>query len=193
MMRQGIIRKFLGTYIFLLLIAVLVLDVYVSVEFRDYYEEKVSDKLASNAFLVADILQEEVINKNRKLIQKKTAIISEQLDLRITVIDAKGDILGDSDKDPFLMQSHIDREEVVSAIQSGCGESTRFSDTLGFNMKYVAVPIKKNGSIAGIIRLAVPLTEIEDALNVINGVFIFGGLLAVIITLIIGYFVSKNM
>jgi len=191
--RKGITWKFLGTYIFLILIAVSVLDFYVGVRFRDYYEKKISDKLASNAVLVGDILKEGIIGKKRELIQEKTLTLARQSNLRITVIDLKGSVLGDSGKDPSLMEDHLGREEIIAAIKSGIGESIRFSETLGFNMKYVAVPARKNGDIIGIIRLAVPLTEIEHELWTINRVFILGGILAIIVTLIIGYFMSKNI
>ncbi len=192
-MKKSIVWEFLGAYIFLILVAVLVLDFFVGLKFRDYYEKKISATLESNAILAGDLLKEDLISGKRNLIREETISLAKTLDLRITVIDGKGNVLGDSEKDPALMEDHGNREEVIAAIESGVGKSSRLSDTLGLNMKYVAVPVKEKGSILGVIRLAMPLTEVEHELRVINRVFILGGILAVILTLAIGYFISRSI
>ncbi|MFH1552258.1 MAG: HAMP domain-containing protein [Candidatus Omnitrophota bacterium] len=192
-MRIKIIWKFLSAYIFFTLIAVFVLNFFVSSKIQDYYEEKISDKLVSNLSLARDILKESLNEGDAKAVQEKTASLAETLRLRVTVIDAKGKVLGDSEKRPELMENHMDRQEVIAAIEGGLGQSSRYSETLDFYMKYVAIPVEYNAKTLGVIRLAVPLTEVEHELNVIRRVFILGGVLAVVITLILGYFISRNI
>ena len=51
-------------------------------------------------------------------------------DCRITWIAADGTVLYDNRSDSGAMQSHLEREEVIEALRSGYGESTRYSDTL---------------------------------------------------------------
>lgn len=192
-MRTRILWKILGAYIFLVLVAVLVLDLSVVLKLRSYYQKKISDTLESNAFLASDILKKYMREGDEGLVQGKTADLAGILGLRVTVIDRTGNVLGDSETEPAEMESHLDREEVIAAINKGIGESDRYSDTLGMNMKYMAVPVKDSGGIIGIIRFAVPLTEIDHELGVINKVFLLGGLLAVLVTCVIGYFLSKNI
>ena len=177
-MRIRIIWKFLSAYIFLTLIAVFVLNAFVSLRLQDYYEDKISDKLISNSLLAKGILKDDLSGGRQKTIQEETINLAKTLGLRVTVIDAKGKVLGDSEKRPDLMENHMDRQEVVAAIKEGSGQSTRYSETLGFYMKYVAVPVEEDGNILGIIRLAVPLAEIEYELRIIRRVFILGGILA---------------
>ena len=50
---------------------------------------------------------------------------------RITWISDGGDIIFDSEKTAEDMENHSDREEFVDAINSGSGESYRYSNTLG--------------------------------------------------------------
>lgn len=192
-MRIRIIWKFLSAYIFLTLIAIFVLNSFVSSKLQDYYEGKISDKLVSNSLLTGNILKNDLSIGKQKSIQEKTISLAKTLGLRITVVDAKGKVLGDSEKKPDLMENHMNRQEVIAAIEEGLGQSTRYSETLNFYMKYVAVPVKKNEHILGVIRLAVPLTEIEYELRIIRRVFILGAILAVMITLILGYFISRNI
>jgi two-component system phosphate regulon sensor histidine kinase PhoR len=192
-MKSGIIRKFLGAYLFLILIAILVLNLFVGSRFQDYYEKKITDKLISNAILSSNIIKNDLISRDQKAARKDVARLSRELKLRVTVITLKGKVLGDSEQDPDLMENHLSREEVKAAIQNGYGESSRLSETLSLRMKYVAVPVKENGRILGVIRLAVPLTEIEQEIRVINRVFLLGGILAALVTLVIGYFISRNI
>lgn len=49
---------------------------------------------------------------------------------RLTLIDADGTVLFDSDADPAQMENHADRPEVIQAIAEGAGESSRYSETL---------------------------------------------------------------
>ena len=51
-------------------------------------------------------------------------------DSRITLLDSDGDVLYDSVADAAQMENHAARPEVIQALSSGSGESTRTSDTL---------------------------------------------------------------
>ena len=59
-------------------------------------------------------------------------------DCRITWISADGDVLFDSSKGGEPMENHLQREEIRQALETGYGESTRFSDTLVEQSVYVA-------------------------------------------------------
>jgi two-component system phosphate regulon sensor histidine kinase PhoR len=95
--------------------------------------------------------------------------LGEQIDTRITIIALNGTVLGDSERDPATMENHADRPEVIQALSEGVGISTRHSDTLGYDMMYVAVPIaEENSTIVGVSRVALPLTAINAATAHIN-------------------------
>lgn len=59
-------------------------------------------------------------------------------DYRITWIDADGTVLYDNENDVETMENHLAREEVQQALQSGTGESSRYSDTLSSRNLYCA-------------------------------------------------------
>ena len=192
-MKKRIIWRFLLGYIPLILIAIFVLSFFVSVRLRGYYESKISERLLSNAFLLGESLKNELLNNNQQSIQQKTKKLAAELDARITIIDKQGKVLGDSEKSPHLMENHSDRLEVIRAIENGNGQSTRFSDTLGYNMKYVALSIRDNSDLIGVIRLAIPLTEVESQIRVLYRVVLAAGAVAAIFALGLGYFISKSI
>ncbi|NQU19445.1 HAMP domain-containing protein [bacterium] len=192
-MKHRIIWKFLNAYIVLIIVAIFVLNFFVSLKLRDYYELQISERLKDNVVLLSDIVNKDLAERNQEAIQRKTKVLADELQLRITVIDNKGGVLGDSEKDPLLMESHSNRLEVIRALESGVGESNRFSDTSGYNMKYVAAPVVKNSQIIGVVRVALPLIQVEAQIRFIYRIVLMGGLVAVVIALIIGYITSKRI
>ncbi|MBN2139133.1 MAG: HAMP domain-containing protein [Sedimentisphaerales bacterium] len=192
-MNKHIIWKFFGAFVFLTLIAVFVLNFFVGFKLRDHFEEKISEELRSNALLVGDIITEDLLVGQTGNIRLKIENLARKLDRRITVIGREGKVLADSEKPPTSMESHADRLEIQQALKSGFGQSTRFSQTLGYNMKYVAVRIDSSDKIAGFVRFALPLAQVQLQVRVIYRVVLFGAIVTIIIALTIAYFVSKSI
>ncbi|MBQ4067173.1 MAG: hypothetical protein IJD22_05970, partial [Clostridia bacterium] len=49
---------------------------------------------------------------------------------RITLIDTDGSVIYDTVSDTYELENHKDREEVAEALETGEGESYRYSSTL---------------------------------------------------------------
>ncbi|MDD5902138.1 MAG: ATP-binding protein [Oscillospiraceae bacterium] len=61
-----------------------------------------------------------------------------QSDYRITWIDRDGTVLYDSKAEYSEMENHLEREEVKQALETGFGESSRYSETLSERLLYAA-------------------------------------------------------
>ena len=192
-MTNRIIWKFFGAFAVLTLIVVLVLNFFVSLKLSDSFEQKISEELKSNATLVGDILKDDLVEGRYEEIQQQTRRLADKLDLRITALDKAGKVLGDSEKQPYVMGSHDDRLEIAEAVENGFGQSTRFSDTLNYNMKYVAVRVDQDDNVLGVVRFALPLSEVQLEIRLIYRVVLFGAISAVVIALIVAYFVSRSI
>lgn len=192
-MRNRILHKFLITYIVLIFIAIIILDFLVSIKLKDYYEEKITDKLKSTSYLTVKILQEKGVIEQNGFILKLAQEVSKDIGARVTIVNKEGYVLGDSEENPGEMENHLNRPEIQDAVKKGFGESTRFSDTLGFNMKYIAVPITINGRTEGIVRISLPLTEIESQLRIIYRVVLVSGIVAIMLALVVGFFLSRGI
>jgi signal transduction histidine kinase len=192
-MRRSIIWKFFAACIILTLVSVFVLNFFASLKLRRDFESKISERLRTNALLVADILRGPLRDGESKVIQGKVTSLADELDLRITVINPQGTVLGDSDTDPSEMENHANRSEVIEAMKDGFGQSTRPSDTLGYNMKYVAVRVVGDGNVVGVVRFSMPLSEVQLEMRAIYRAVLLGAAAALVIALTIAYFVSKSM
>lgn len=61
---------------------------------------------------------------------------------RITLIDAEGEVLFDSNADTTEMENHKERPEFIEAQEKGYGETTRYSSTLAKQTFYYAVRLE---------------------------------------------------
>lgn len=192
-MSKRIIWKFFGAFVFLTFIAVFVLNFFVSLKLREHFEQRISQELRSNALLVGDILRDDLAKGANLDVIDKVDALAGKLNLRISVIDRRGQVLADSQMDPASMENHADRVEIVGARETGFGQSTRPSDTLGLTMKYVAVRLSRGEQILAVVRFALPRSQVQLQIRVIYRVVLLAAIVTLMIALTIAYFVSKSI
>ena len=121
--------------------------------------------------------------------------LGRDLGLRVTIIDASGKVLGDTDLDGealLSVENHADRPEVIEAMRAGTGRAVRYSRTLTENMLYVASRIDPDDPSRGIVRLAVPLTDVKKAQEEIRVPILVAALLSVVLAAGIGWVVARG-
>ncbi|MBE9501826.1 MAG: HAMP domain-containing protein [Chloroflexi bacterium] len=154
-------------FLLLILASTAGLGFYFSHFMRDHHMDNLRSQLTNEARLVGDGSQPYFGGQEAEL-DALTERLGQQIDARITIIALDGTVLGDSEEDPAEMESHADRPEVIEALATGVGVNTRHSATLGYDMMYAATPIELDGTVVGVTRVALPLTDINAALAHIN-------------------------
>jgi two-component system phosphate regulon sensor histidine kinase PhoR len=97
--------------------------------------------------------------------------IGRRIASRVTLIAADGRVSGDSELDGAelaAMENHGTRPEVLGALRSGTGISTRHSATIQTDMLYVAVPVRGGSNAVAVVRLALPLIEVDEQLGTVR-------------------------
>ena len=107
---------------------------------------------------------------------------------RITVIDAGGKVLADSEAAPDKMENHATRPEFVSALHGQVGTSTRLSKTVNVELLYIAVPIP-----GGAVRMAYPLNSIREANRQIRRDLLEGSALAGLLALLLAFVATQSI
>jgi len=163
------------------------LGVYLSHLTRDDHLDTLRTQLADQALLIGDSSAPYFSGSQTQSLDALAKRLGEQIGARITIINKDGVVLGDSEEDPATMDNHSNRPEVIEAISQGTGSTIRYSSTLGYNMMYVAVPITSNGAVAGVARVALPLTQIDKSLQHINRVIIIGAVIAAVTAILLAF------
>ncbi len=177
--------------VILILAATLGLTIYISDQVRQVRLADLEQQLLADARLLADNTSHLLeANTNPEIFDQLAHTWANPLRARITIIDADGLVIGESHDDRTQMDNHLRRPEVQLAIKTEQGISMRYSATLGYEMMYGAVPIRNStGEIIGIMRVALPLDEIEANVSLLRqnivftgfGISLVAGLLAIFI------------
>ncbi len=117
-------------------------------------------------------------------------ILSQTLrqDVRVTMISDNGSVIFDSSSDPANAENHLDREEVMDALESGKGEAIRFSDTLSKRLYYYAV--RTDG---GVLRFSVSSEGIAAVFLGAVPVFLSVWGLVMVISVVVSKRLSENI
>ncbi|MFA5259859.1 MAG: ATP-binding protein, partial [Candidatus Omnitrophota bacterium] len=118
--------------------------------------------------------------------------VGQALGLRATIIAKDGTVLGDSDLTPSqvkTVENHLYRPEVQKALKTGLGEERRYSLTLKKDMLYMARPVTQSGPEI-IVRLAIPLSEIEHVSRHLQLLLIFSFIFAFGISVLLSFVAS---
>jgi two-component system phosphate regulon sensor histidine kinase PhoR len=117
--------------------------------------------------------------------------LGNEINARVTIIALNGTVLGDSHQDPATMENHSTRPEVIDALASGLGESTRYSTTLGEQMMYVAVPVVNQTTIMGVARVALPLDAVASSVSQVTLIIILAILVAAVLVIVAAVLIGR--
>lgn len=178
-------------FILLILVSMSVVGIYLISFARDTQLENLRSQLEKEARIVAEASLPTFLGQGVDLdaLAKK---LGQDIEIRLTMIALDGTVLGDSQEDPAAMENHAMRPEVIDALGSGLGESTRYSTTLGVRMMYVAVPVTNEGNVLGVARVALPLTAVENSANHITLVISLAMAVTGVLAIVAAGFVART-
>ncbi|MBU0984244.1 MAG: PAS domain-containing protein [candidate division Zixibacteria bacterium] len=152
---------------------------------RAFYLAETSEKLRARALLVEYHLAKTGWTANTQELTEMCRQMVAQTQARITIIDRNGTVLGDSHEDHATMEPHDTRPEISEAMRGTVGVSTRYSNTLQNTLMYVAVPVRIDNEIRGVVRTALPLTAIDSTLRSLNVKIALAGVVVLILATLI--------
>lgn len=156
--------------------------------YYDFYSNNIKSELRSEASLIRDYLQSNPDNTDyATYITKIDSEISPYT--RITIIDATGTVLLDTDATAETLENHLNRPEIISAQDTGSGEAVRYSDTLGKDAYYYALKIDNSA----FLRLSRQLESIRTVFSGIIPYVVIIPLLLIILSLIAAGFLTKSI
>ncbi len=154
---------------------------------KQSYMNGVETNLKNSAIFIRDYY---LVKKsaNDPELRETMAEMASDLNMRITLIAAEGNVIYDSEMDFHLMENHSEREEVKAALSGKIGITKRYSTTREMDLYYLALPVEeKQGDHVKVIRLSVPLKEIESYNYQLIYNIALAALVGIIFSMFIGY------
>jgi len=192
-MTNRIVWKFFGASVILTFIAVFVLNFFVGVMLQKNFQQKFSQRLRSNALLLGNILEEVLLQRRPDQLQQHAQELSKELGLQITILDDTGQLLASSTTAPAANNRYAEQPEIRDALKYGFGQSTQLDEQTGRILKHVAVKVERSGRPLGVVRLSVPLAELQLEVQLIYRVVLLGAAAAIVLGVIAAYFLSRRI
>ena len=150
--------------VLLIIISLGILGYYIVSTVRDTQTANLRFQLETDAKIIAQHTRL-ILTDNRYQLTDEINTLAESTGARITIITVDGTVLADSIEEASAMENHAQRPEIIDALATGRGESTRYSTTLQQQMMYLAVPIVQQGKTVGLARTALPMKTVEQSIN----------------------------
>ncbi|MFA7336505.1 MAG: ATP-binding protein [Candidatus Obscuribacterales bacterium] len=130
--------------------------------------------------------------KARKRIQSAVDRRATRLGVAIVVVDKDGRLLADS-SEPGPVENLSKEQEINEALAGVISKTTRSDPESLKNWMYVACPVRSSGTTTGVIRVGVPLTEIERRLKKDLFVFLEIILATGVVTVLISLWLARRV
>jgi two-component system phosphate regulon sensor histidine kinase PhoR len=187
-MKRGLFSRIILMYIIIAPLLLISLELYLSSVIKDGYLSNLKESLTVQARLIADEMPPASSGNLDSFCRK----YKEKTQVRITIINSSGHVLGDSDEPSERMDNHSDRPEIRDAEISNIGNSIRFSKTIQQDFYYLAIAVNQNTE-KRFVRLSMPLHGLKEAMNSIRIRIIAASLSSLFIAIIIGIFQTRRI
>jgi two-component system, OmpR family, phosphate regulon sensor histidine kinase PhoR len=181
------------SFLLITIISLMAVTWYASRSLRAFFLEQTALDLKARARLFESQILRYLDPLDGKSIDLLCKDIGKGTSTRFTVILPSGKVAGDSEEDPALMDTHLDRPEFIQALNSTSGMSIRYSQTLAKNMMYVGVPITVNNRILAVVRASIPITSIEALIRNIRNEIALGGVIIALFAAILSLVISRRI
>jgi two-component system phosphate regulon sensor histidine kinase PhoR len=192
-MKNSLFSKVFGGYLVIICILLLFIPFISFKLIRTYYVNTLTENLKNIAITTSPQIVSFLEKQRFQELDGFLKNLTGKINARVTVIDKVGTVLADTEKDPSVMENHKIRPEVVDALSSGVGKSMRLSVTLEEKMLYVALPIDKNGTVLGVVRMSIPLKQVNSLLRDLQARILLGIAIVTLLSIGIAFFLSRGL
>lgn len=183
---QSVKTKIIALYLVMLVTTLIFTGYFLQRSLENYFSSWLERKLIKEMNLILTVVDPFLYNRDYTRLNSSIITYGEELETRITIIDLKGKVLADSRKDPSVMENHLYRPEVQEVLKGKLGKEIRYSSTLDMNMKYIALPIKReDGEVIGVIRASLTLNKLKELYHGIWTVLLKSSFFAIVVAVLL--------
>ena len=180
-MRSRVFLKLALSFLLVLAVATFTLDLII----RNAWEHSLRDDLQNSLTEKTQLFAQQMETPGA-VPQTVAGRVAQTAHARATVIDRSGKVLADTEADPSGMENHATRPEFIAALAGKAGSDVRRSHTVGVEFLYVAAPTS-----FGAVRLAYPITSIQERVAAIRRNLLFGSVVALVLAMLLAALLAQ--
>lgn len=191
-MSRSIRWRFVIPFVLLLTAALAGLGIYLMGVLDSTYRSALENRMVSEVHLAAANSTAGFLpTVNQPALDNFAHEYARLLDERVTIIAPDGTVLGESDALSSDMENHLNRPEVQQALQGLDGIQIRYSATLKADLLYVSTPVRDQGKVIGVIRLAQPVAVLESTLGGVRSAIIYAIIVVAAAAFLLTFIISS--
>lgn len=183
-------KKLLLTYIVLIVLTVVSVVGLSWSRIDAYFYDRVEIETMGQTAILKNLLEETSVERDE--FQSFVNEYAKLTEVRITLVEMDGSVFVDSDNDAIDMDNHANRPEVLGAIKGTKASSIRYSNTMKIHFFYYATLVESR-AFTGILRVAVPIDEIQSITNEMILIIFLGAGLGSIVAFLVAYLVTNRL
>ncbi len=184
-MRTRLFFKLLGAYVVIAILAVVIAGFVIEKQIKTGLTRWIEDDLTAQAKIMALMPEGEIA--------RQFHLLAERARARVTLIDAAGRVIADSDRQLITVDNHLNRSEIQEARLKGQGTAIRYSQTLKADTLNVALPLYDGTNLTGYIRLSRPMLQVAQSIDEIRLSVLKALLLILLLSMILAVVFSAKI
>ena len=190
MKRRPLFLSFFYTLFPGIVICVIALIFAVNYSTEKFYDSIIQKELKNRSANIFNWMR--TVELKSGIIQKICLESSNEKSVRVTVVDKKGVVIGDSHKPPSMMDNHLNRPEIKQSLVNGSGFASRYSSTLQQELIYYAVSETIQSNL-WIVRVSIPIKEYRVIISDLQDKIIVFGIFVSLALLYLSFIISKQI
>ena len=191
-MTIGVRGKLFALSILLIASAVLASGWFLEVELRALLERRLEGELMGQTRMAQMAL---TLSRDQEL-DALADRLGESSGARVTIMTLDGKVVGDSQvaaDQLSTLDSHASRPEMIAALRDGKGIVQRYSTTVHGELMYTALPFPDLQAPRGVVRLAIPLSSVDEAVGRLRFVILLAAAIGLAVAVLMSGLASEIM
>ena len=158
-------RRLVAGYLALTIVVLVVLMVPLGITHRHGLEQDLLLRMERDAGVVASLVEDELRAPGSVPVAAVATVVDRyaaETGARVAVTGPTGTVITDTDPPGPGDRSLRTRPEVQSALGGTVATGSRYSQTLGTDLLFVAVPVAAGGRVYGSVRITYPASEVNQ-------------------------------
>lgn len=145
--------------------------------------------------LVDSIDRDPAAKESVESLQDQVEAVSDYFSERISLMDADGQVLFDTEVDEDRVENHANREEFMEAVESGQIETaSRQSMSTDQSMYYAAQAIRdQSGNLLGVVRISNTVDNLNQVVVFLSSLLAISLLILILITIFMTFYWTNKI
>lgn len=184
-------RRLIVSYLTITLFTLLVLEIPLGIFVSSLQRERLTSSLQRDAMVLATLF-EDALDNRQPFSPEPAYDYAERTGGRVVVVDEGGRSIVDSDAP--ANRDFSTRPEIQEALRGvNATPDTRFSETLGREILYVAVPVASGGTVHGAVRITFDPEEVDEAVRSYWWSLAAIGVIVLAAVAVVGWIIARSV